>query len=435
MRAAATSLLALALLGGGCADLGASHRGAPSAATPGDTRPFVVVAVPSSPPPMRGATAVHGSYVASGGYVPDVAARRQLARLAHDYHLQRVDAWPIRALQIECAVFGIPPGESRDELLAALAQDPRVRLAQPLQEFATRSAGGADPYAAVQTNIRDLGVADAHRWSVGRGVRIAIVDTGLDTTHPDLAGRVSAVRNFVDRDAGQFNRDRHGTAVAGVIAADAGNAVGIRGIAPQAQLLALKACWQLEPGRDAARCNSFTLAQALSAAIDLHARVINLSLVGPSDPLLSALTRRAIEGGITVVGAAAAGESASGFPGDVPGVLAVASDTRQVDAREVLHAPGREILTLSPGGRYDFVSGDSIATAEISGIVALLVARDAALDAIAMRELLRRSSGGEHSANACEALRLLLRGGECPAAGGATSMAAGTEGVRAAEAR
>ncbi|MFO1410712.1 MAG: S8 family serine peptidase [Steroidobacteraceae bacterium] len=425
MRRRLLSLLGpLALLAAGCADLAAGRGTAPGSATPGDTRPFVVVAVPSTAPRSRIAPPGKGSYLPTTGYGIDPGARRRLAALARDYHLRRIDAWPIRSLGVECAVFGIESGESRDGLLALLTQDPRVRLAQPLQEFTTRSAGGGsagggsagaggtDPYAAVQANLRDLGVGAAHRWSQGRGVRIAVVDTGLDTAHPDLAGRIDTVRNFVDRDARQFNRDRHGTAVAGIIAADAGNDVGIGGIAPQARLLALKACWQLDGTHDAARCNSFTLAQALSAAIDLRARIINLSLVGPPDPLLAALARRAIASGITVVGAEA-GDAAGGFPGNVPGVLAVASDAAKVRAAHVLYAPGREVLTLAPGGRYDFFSGDSIATAEISGIAALLLARDASLDAEGMRALLAGSGNGERNANACEALRLLLKEGEC----------------------
>ena len=105
-----------------------------------------------------------------------------------------------------------------------------------------------DPYSSVQPGHERMDIASAHRWSRGRGVRIALIDTGLDSAHPDLRGRIDLERNFVDEDARRFQLDRHGTAIAGVIAANADNGVGIVGIAPEARLLALKACWQLQEG-------------------------------------------------------------------------------------------------------------------------------------------------------------------------------------------
>ena len=102
-------------------------------------------------------------------------------------------------------------------------------------------------------------------------MRVAIIDTGIDFNHPDLAGQIVARRNFVDSDDAAFRLDRHGTAVAGVIAALADNHLGIVGIAPDSRLIALKACWQARATLAAATCNSFTLAQALQSAIDLRA--------------------------------------------------------------------------------------------------------------------------------------------------------------------
>src|SRR6202030_892738 len=125
--------------------------------------------------------------------------------------------------------------------------------------------------------------ADAHPWSRGEGVKVAIIDTGVDIEHPDLRGSIAAAVNFVDADDAQFRRDRHGTEMAGVIAAVANNGQGIVGIAPGARLFVFKACWQEQAGADAAHCNSFTLARALSAAFDAHAQIINMSLAGPDD--------------------------------------------------------------------------------------------------------------------------------------------------------
>jgi subtilisin family serine protease len=131
---------------------------------------------------------------------------------------------------------------------------------------------------------------------------VAIIDTGVDTEHPDLAGRTQLTRNYIDDDVTEFRNDRHGTQVAGLIAAAANNGIGIVGVAPDVRLMAYKACWQPTPS-SAGRCNSFTLAQALADALAARAQVINLSLVGPSDPLLEALVEKAISGGVIVVGA------------------------------------------------------------------------------------------------------------------------------------
>jgi subtilisin family serine protease len=308
-----------------------------------------------------------------------------------------------------------------------LAHDRRIKLAEPLQSFATRSEDYNDPYVALQHGFQEMDVAQAHPWSRGDGVKVAIIDTGADTEHPDLRGNIASAANFVDADDRQFQLDRHGTEVAGVIAAVANNRTGIVGVAPGARLLLFKACWQARNDADAARCNSFTLARALVAAFDAHAQVINLSLAGPEDPLLSQLIREGVRRGVLFVGAAGA-EGAPGFM-DQPGVIEVASAGTQSARGQTLFAPGREILTLMPGGHYDFASGDSIATAQVTGVVALLLAKDSNLSAAAAYRVLRETSGlsaGEVSdaklVDACAAVTSMIRRGSCNPA----SMAAGS---------
>ena len=145
---------------------------------------------------------------------------------------------------------------------------------------------------------------------------------GVDTLHPDLAGRTHLTRNYVDNDEAAFRADRHGTQVAGLIAATSNNGIGIVGVAPDVKLMAYKACWQTSAST-AGRCNSFTIAQALADALTAKAQVINLSLVGPSDPLLEALVARATETGVIVVGAVS-DDPRFGFPARLPHVLPVA---------------------------------------------------------------------------------------------------------------
>ena len=378
---------------------------------------YIVLAVANDPAPVAahvGSTA--RSYGGQASYAVSDGARRALRNVVADYRLQEVSSWPIGSLHLQCALLQLPEGAERDALLRQLQGDHRIALVEPLQEYAVRTTA-PDPYSSVQPGHERMDIASAHRWSRGRGVRIALIDTGLDSAHPDLRGRIDLERNFVDDDARRFQLDRHGTAIAGVIAANADNGVGIVGIAPEARLLALKACWQLQEGRDEARCNSYTLAQALAAAVEFKAKIINLSLTGPPDPLLAALVKQAMRAGIIIVGPTGDGPS---FPGSVEHVISVGRSEDRVAAATVLQAPGREVLTLAPGGRYDFYSGSSISTGEISGITALMLALRSNLDAGQAQALLSQATdttdspaGPVRSVNACLALASLVRSGEC----------------------
>jgi hypothetical protein len=142
------------------------------------------------------------------------------------------------------------------------------------------------------------------------------------------------------------------------------------GIAPQAQLEVFEACWQLQPDSDAAACNTFTLAQALAAALASGAPLINLSIAGPADPLLAALVQSGLRHGVTFVGAASGADE--GFPTAIPGVIAAAGSERPLPAG-ALGAPAEHVLTLRPGAQYDFESGTSVAAAELTGVIALLM--------------------------------------------------------------
>ena len=411
-------LAGCAVVPGGADPAAAQMRGEPAG--------LILLTVANPVPPAMGqpGSTPHG-YDSMPLYAAGGDALAEAAAIERDYGLREVAAWPIAPLQVHCLALQLPAGASREELLARLARDPRVRLAQPLQTFGTLAAGAAgaagatgynDPYVGLQRGFARIDAGEAQRWSRGEGVKVAVIDTGMDSAHPDLQGRVEAERNFVDDDARQFGADRHGTEIAGVIAADANNREGIVGIAPGVRILALKACWQLRPGGDGAQCNSFTLAQALTIAIESDARVINLSLGGPADPLLQQLVAYAVKRGIVVVGAVPPDGRVDGFPVGVPGVIAVDTIERPA-AAAVLHAPGREVLTLTPGGHYDFVSGSSLAAAHVSGAAALLLAVNGRLDAAAIQGLLSRSSAADGSGvaaiNVCAALALLRPDGTC----------------------
>ncbi len=372
-------------------------------------------------------------------YGPTSRAAQLLRGVERDYALREIAAWPIAPLHMHCAVLQVSGGADPASVVAALGQDPRVKLAQPLHTFSTqtetarqtratqqqttdapRTALYDDPYVGLQRGFQQMDVPQAHAWSRGQGIRVAIIDTGADTRHPDLRGVVVQVGNFVDSDAEQFRRDRHGTELAGIIAAVANNREGIVGIAPGAQLAVFKACWQLHEGVDVAHCNTFTLAQALTAALAAHAQVVNLSLSGPADPLLGALIGAGLRRGVLFIGAAPAEPAdRNGHLLALDGVIQVANGGAQGAPGTPLHAPGREILTLLPDGRYDFASGTSLSTAHVTGAVALLLGLNPKLTPAAVYRLLRDTTlpGGDanvgDSVNACAAVAALVGQGSC----------------------
>lgn len=423
MRPIPTALLALIALAG-CA--GAPAR-APVAMLPAevgaDPDRYLLVTVRNvvAPLPLHAGSTLRG-YDGAAAYAVSSEAQALARSIGADYGLLQVAAWPIAVLRVHCLVYRLPADDSRGALLARLAQDPRVQLAQPLQSFHTSAADYNDRYVTLQRGFDEMSVAAAHQWSRGEGVVVAVIDSGVDATHPDLAGRVRAARSFVAPEALRLDRSRHGTGIAGVIAAVGNNGEGIVGVAPRVELLALRACWQEKATDTTARCNTFTIAQALVAAIDARADVINLSLVGPADPLLGELTARATALGSIVVGAVPVSGRLDGFPASAPGVLPVAMAEGAVDVSVALRAPGKEILTLVPGGGYDFETGSSLAAGSVSGIVALLRARRNVTAAEA-RALLAGSmrpagaTGGTlRSIDACAALTTLIGSGECPGA-------------------
>ena len=324
----------------------------------------VLVMLRAAAPHLRAADGYALGYTAA----PDETARLRIAReLAHQYGLQLVDNWPMPALGLDCFVMRMAPGMSADQITQALSHDTRVESAQPRQAFHTLSK---DPLYSLQPTAAQWHLAELHAVSTGRNIAIAEVDSGVDNVNPDLAGQIAEQRNFVDD--GAYRAELHGTEVAGIIVAREGNGVGIVGVAPQAHLLALRACWQLSQDSAAAACDSFTLAKALQYALEKHAQIINLSLTGPDDRLLRRLLGVAIESRVTVVGAVDDTAADGGFPASYPGVVAAAGEHAAVTRNDVLLAPGEDIPTTQPGARWNLVNGSSFAAAEVSGLVALV---------------------------------------------------------------
>lgn len=327
---------------------------------------------------------------------------RTTSDLAQNYGLRTVFAWTLASLGEQCVVFEVPRNRSMPDVIRLLASDRRVGSVQLNETFQTQQTqqGASDPYAHLQQSSQALRLDRAHRWATGRGVKVAVIDTGVDFDHPELRERVSKAQNFVERGEGTFTNDIHGTAVAGLIAASAGNKIGIVGVAPGAEIYALKACWPKPPGSREAVCNSYTLAKAMDFAILQQAQVINFSLAGPKDPLLGRLIGHALARGIVVV-AADGGTPTRGFPASQEGVLGVLGSDEvkgglvrpnERSPTSTLAAPAVDILSTAPHSAYDFFSGSSLAAAQVSGIAALLLEKNPKLTPAQLADIVRKTA-------------------------------------------
>jgi hypothetical protein len=326
-----------------------------------------------------------GNYADSYGDGAGAAARRRVAqKIASAHGLTLVTSWPIPLAGVDCFVMTVPAGQSPEQVALVLARDPEVAGAEPMHVYRaqastapsdgredrgiqTTEATHNDPLYRAQPAAQEWRLAELHTVATGRNVKVAVIDSMVDAAQPDLAGQILTVQDFVlDHPRAA---EQHGTGVAGIIAAVADNHIGIAGVAPNARLMALRACWQ--EGASGAVCDTLSLAKALYFAIGHNAQIINLSLSGPPDPLLGRLIDIALGRGMVVVGALDPLAADGGFPASHAGVVAVTDDPATT-IPGALVAPGREAPTTQPGGRFAFVSGSSYAAAHVSGLFALM---------------------------------------------------------------
>ncbi|SNY62822.1 S8 family peptidase [Paractinoplanes atraurantiacus] len=243
--------------------------------------------------------------------------------------------------------------------------------------------GGTDPYRADQWDFAKLKLTTAWQRSTGAGVTVAVIDTGVDAAHPDLAGNVLPGIDYVAGTTGvSTDPNGHGTHVAGTIAALTGNGVGVSAVAPSARILPIRVL-----GAD----GTGSMADAASGivyAADHGAQVINMSL-GSTDQLAAVTQAIAYARGKGVTVVAAAGNDAQkgspvSYPGADPGVIAAAAtdsaDTVATFSNRGSYvdvaAPGVGILSTVPTakGGYGSMSGTSMASPHVAAVVALLKA-------------------------------------------------------------
>jgi len=285
----------------------------------------------------------------------------------------------------------IADGRSVDAVVRELSADAAIRAAQPNYRFTLQQDAMSEGDPA-QYAIAKLRLGEAHRLSRGNGVVIAIVDSGIDAGHPELAGVIGDTFDALDSRDGAHT---HGTGIAAVIAAHG----RLMGGSPAAKLLAIRAFGRTQEG---AESNTFALLRSLDIAVTHGARVINMSFAGPQDPLVGRSLAAAAARGIVLVAASgnAGAKSPPLFPAADRHVIAVSA----TDAADKLFgpsnrgghiavaAPGADILTAAPDAKYQVTSGTSFAAAQVSAVVALMLERNAALTPDEVRAILVRTA-------------------------------------------
>jgi subtilisin family serine protease len=297
--------------------------------------------------------------------------------------------------------FRITDGRSPAEIIPALAAIQLVAVAQPnyvytLQQQPSNpvpaSRGDATQGDPAQYMLEKLKISDAHRMVRGTNVPIAVIDSEIDVTHPDLEG---AVTKRFDVVGAPENSHAHGTGMAGAIAAHR----RLLGTAPAARLLAVHA---FSTTAATAESTTFNILKGISWSVQEGARITNMSFAGPRDPSLARALKAAYDKGIVLIAAAgnAGPKSPPLFPGADPYVIAVtATDVNDkvfTGANRGKYisvaAPGVDILVPAPEGEYQITTGTSVAAAEVSGIVALLLERNPKLTPADIRRILTASA-------------------------------------------
>ena len=296
----------------------------------------------------------------------------------------------------------ITDGKTPAAAIRSLANVGMAAIVQPnyvynLDQAATDQAPAAQGDTgqqgdAAQYILEKLKMLDVHRMVRGANVTIAVIDSEIDATHPDLVGVVAQRFSAV---GAPEKPHPHGTGMAGAMAARH----RVLGTAPAARLLAVHA---FSGNAAKAESTTFNILKGIDWAVGQGARVINMSFAGPKDPSLERALKLAFDKGIVLVAAAgnAGAKSPPLFPGADPFVIAVTAT--DIDDKLFpganrgkyisVAAPGVDILVPAPESGYQLTTGTSVAAAEVSGIVALLLERNPKLTPADIRRILSASA-------------------------------------------
>ncbi|KQP70228.1 hypothetical protein ASF40_10440 [Microbacterium sp. Leaf288] len=311
-----------------------------------------------------------------------------------------------------------------DKAAAELDALDEVEVAEP-NRWREASVIPDDPQFGAQWGLTKINAPDA--WDVTKGsasVVVAVIDSGVDLDHPELAPLLVPGFDMVDlgpnptpnpgwrfegdfagRDAIPEDEVGHGTHVAGTIAAVSNNAVGVAGVGWQTRIMPIKALTRvvrISDGRVSGTGSSADVAAAIRYAADNGAHVINMSLGSPSSTSVEAsAVAYAVSKGVVVVAAMGNdGSSSPSFPAAYPDVIAVAAiqsnESRAAFSQTGPHidisAPGVGILSTYLAGGLATMAGTSMASPHVAGVAALVKAVKPSLTATEIGDILRSTA-------------------------------------------
>ena len=327
----------------------------------------------------------------------DSLSDQAIETLLRRNRLARVESLNLRLTNTRWFVGRILDGRAVPDVLRGLSGAPGVLTAQPsyrvvLQQQPETASPMTGVTESEQYTVTKLHLAQAHSVAKGDKVAVAIIDSGIDTTHPELQG---VIAESYDALGSTEPAHSHGTAIAGAIVAHA----KLTGVAPAAHILAIRA---FGVSGSSAESTTFTVLKSLDWAASHSARVVNMSFAGPFDPAVGRALTAVRQKGIVLVAAMgnAGPKSPPLFPAADANVIAVTAtdaDDRLFAASNrgkhvALAAPGVDILLPALGGAYQMSSGTSFAAAHVSGIVALLLERKPGLTPDDVRQILQSTA-------------------------------------------
>jgi hypothetical protein len=313
--------------------------------------------------------------------------------LARRHRLTLIGSQELSSIGSSMSLFRITDRRSVENVRTELAADAGVRSVHlnfryVLQDQKSMPAEG-DP---AQYALAKLRLPEAHALSRGANVTVAVIDSGIDVTHPELA---DAVAESFDALGAKEGPHVHGTGIAGAIVSHA----RLMGSAPKARILAIRAFGAAANG---AESTSFVILKSLDFAAMHGAQIVNMSFAGPKDPLVERGIEAAAGKGMILVAASgnAGPKSPPLYPAANPNVIAVSA----TDAHDRLFpasnrgghiavaAPGVDIFLPAPDGKYQMTSGTSFSAAYISGLAALMMARNPQLVPAEVRAILIKTA-------------------------------------------